>query len=94
MSEKLQLIKTYNTRTKNRKFYQDVRRLNEGYHSESRTYKEEEGSLVGGKQEVLHRWIQYFQELLNKPSNSISDSHIQYYPSPKICRKTHSQYGL
>jgi hypothetical protein len=55
---KLQSIHTYNTRSKCRKFYREVRRLNEGYHPQSMTCNEKEGSLVGGKQEVLHRALE------------------------------------
>jgi hypothetical protein len=84
---KTTIIQTYNTRSKSRKFYREVRRLNEGYQPRSRTCEEKEVSLVGGKQEVLQRWIQYFQEILNKPSNSMSDSHIQYYALQKYVEK-------
>jgi hypothetical protein len=87
VSEKLHSIQTYNTRSKSRKFYQEVTRLNVGYQPQSRTCKEKEVNLVGGKQEVLHRCIQYFQELLNKPSNTMSDSCIQYYAPQKYVGK-------
>jgi hypothetical protein len=49
VSEKLQLVQTYNTRSESRKFYQEVRRLKEGYQLQSRICRDKEGILVGGE---------------------------------------------
>jgi len=45
-------VETYSTRSESRKFYQEVRRLKEGYQPQSTTCQDKEGSLVGGEERL------------------------------------------
>jgi hypothetical protein len=56
---------------------------NEAHREAHKICTEMRESLVGGEREVLYRWVQCFQELLNKPNNNTSGSYMEYY-GPQI----------
>ncbi|XP_073986277.1 uncharacterized protein [Rhodnius prolixus] len=48
-----------------RKFYKAVKNIKDGYQPRTGCIESAEGRLMAGKEEVINRWMEYFQEVLN-----------------------------
>jgi hypothetical protein len=58
-------IKEAGRKKETRKFYRKVNIIRNGYKPRTGKCKDKMGNLVTGKQKVLQRWAQHFDELLN-----------------------------
>jgi hypothetical protein len=58
-------IEELGTKKETRKFYRKVNAIKKGYKPRTEMCKDKMGNLVIGKQKVLQRWAEHFDELIN-----------------------------
>ena len=63
-NKKIEEIKGANIKKNVRKFYKEVKKISKGYQQQNIVYKDEKGKILTEKKDILQRWQQYFQHLL------------------------------
>ena len=53
-----------------RQFYQGVKSIRTGYQARERMIKSKNGEIITGEMEVMERWKEHFEELLNPPTEN------------------------
>jgi hypothetical protein len=64
LKKKIEEIKGPNEKKLTRKFYTGIKEINRPYQSESVVIKDEYGKPITEQKEILNRWKQYFESLL------------------------------
>ena len=62
-------------RTANKVFWQTIRRLRQGWQHTLRTMKDWNREVLAARAEILGRWKEHFEELLNPPT---ADCDVPY----------------
>lgn len=60
-----------------RNFYRDVKEMRKGYQARTVHYKNKEGNLISNEEEVVERWKEYFDELLNEGAEGMEEGSQQ-----------------
>jgi hypothetical protein len=47
-------------------FYRSVLQIKHGYQPKLKACKDKQGKIIGDETEVINRWAEHFEELLNK----------------------------
>ena len=85
LNDELDIIDENRKQGRIRQHYQGVRKLKQGYQARTRMIKDKDGEILTGDDDVLKRWEQYFEELLNRPdpANPINEE-IYYGPELEL----------
>jgi hypothetical protein len=65
LKERVAHIEELNTQNESKKFYQAMKWMTKDFQPRPNSCKDKNGKLIGVEEEVLGRWAEYFEELLN-----------------------------
>ena len=65
IKKEIETIETLNNQNENRKFYQAVKKINNGFQSRLVICKDKNGNVIGNNENILNRWVEHFEEMLN-----------------------------
>jgi hypothetical protein len=64
-NKRIEEIKGTNIKKNTRKFYKEVKEMRKDYQQQNITCKDEKGKILTEEKDILLRWQQYFQSLLD-----------------------------
>jgi hypothetical protein len=62
-----------------RKFYEEIRKIREGFQPRTSMCKSKQGLIIRDEERILEVWAEYFKELLNPQFNGITPEEQAYF---------------
>ena len=75
-------------RNDSKKFFEGIRNLKRGFQARTNICKDKDGNLVGGEQQVLMSWLNYFKDILCNDDDTSEPRNIYFGPEPNIAEPT------
>jgi hypothetical protein len=92
MKEHIKALEQNNVNRNSRKFYKTVRTLTGEFQPRITNYKNKDGNMLLGKQEILNRWKEHFKEILtdNNKENLLIECYI-YDVAEEVLNPTYEE---
>lgn len=66
LQRKLKAIEEANEKNESSVFYQDVKKMGKGFQPKLFICKDKEGNLLSEEKQIMDRWVEHYEDLLNK----------------------------
>jgi hypothetical protein len=74
LQKQLEEIEQLNRQNERRKFCKAMDKIRKGYHPRQEACRDKDGNVLCNKEEIMNRWAEYFEEVLNKEHLSCNDN--------------------
>lgn len=82
--KEIETLEAHNSNGDVREFYRSVKKSRDGFKANSIKIQSENGDLLSEKKDILIRWTEYFQNLLNRPQLEQQTTQIFQRAEPSI----------